>query len=134
MFETRNRCSRHAMASQAQLLSPQTTQIGKATRRCRQQPASRKALNVDAGPHAQVAGSCWPPYVIFGKSGVFRFCYFGLMKPPASLFAFVRYTGLPFKYEDHSLLLSLDGCIDTPVWSLLPYAFAASFSSESWRK
>ncbi|CAN0212276.1 unnamed protein product [Scytosiphon promiscuus] len=42
--------------------------------------------------------------------------------------------GLPFKYEDHSLLLSLDGCIDTPVWSLLPYAFAASFSSESWRK
>lgn len=43
-------------------------------------------------------------------------------------------TGLPFKYEDHSLLLSLDGCIDTPVWSLLPYAFAASFSSESWRK
>lgn len=42
--------------------------------------------------------------------------------------------GLPLKYEDHSLLLALDGCIDTPVWSLLPYAFAASFSSESWRK
>ncbi|CAM9877910.1 unnamed protein product, partial [Ectocarpus sp. 12 AP-2014] len=42
--------------------------------------------------------------------------------------------GLPFKYEDHSLLLALDGCIDTPVWSLLPYAFAASFSSELWRK
>ncbi|CAM9699705.1 unnamed protein product [Pylaiella littoralis] len=42
--------------------------------------------------------------------------------------------GLALKYEDHSLLLALDGCIDTPVWSLLPYAFAASFSSESWRK
>ena len=42
--------------------------------------------------------------------------------------------GLQLESEDHSLLLALEGCIDTPIWSLLPYAFAASFSSDTWRR
>ncbi|CAM9614717.1 unnamed protein product, partial [Choristocarpus tenellus] len=42
--------------------------------------------------------------------------------------------GLRLKSEDHSLLLSLEGCLDHSVWELLPYAYAASFTSEWWKR
>ncbi|CAN0104580.1 unnamed protein product [Discosporangium mesarthrocarpum] len=48
--------------------------------------------------------------------------------------AYLSSTGLGLKSEDHSLLLSLDGCMDNSIWELLPYAYAASFGSDWWKR